>query len=103
MDIDRNQFHIYYGIFRYQKLNIAVNKSDKCYTRHLRPYNNKTNMLWDFEDECKKESINWMKISVLKKDNTLDVSKYTVYNKVSDNPEFNRWSNEVLNITKRVI
>ena len=31
----------------------------------------------------KNESINWMKISVLKKDNNLDVSKFTVDNKVS--------------------
>ena len=88
IDAEENQLHIFSDIISHRKTKRAVEKTDQFVERGGRRYKKKTTAGWDLEVEWKDGTMSWLPLSMLKKDNPLEVAQYAIQNRIDDEPAF---------------
>ena len=103
VDTEGKQLHIYRGIVGHLKIVQDVDKADQFSENNGRRYKKNMIDVWDLEVELKYSSTSWLPLSQLKKYNPLDVVCYALDNQIANEMVFNRWAQEVLKRSLRLI
>lgn len=103
VDEEGNQYRLFLEIVDHRKNTHAIDKTDQYRVQGNKQYKKKTTAGWELEVEWRDGGTSWIPLKELKETSPVEVTKYAVANKISDEPAFDWWVMDVLHRQDRLI